>query len=300
MRAVILIQATKTGLVDLSLKSRAVVSGEQLVTKLNGNNYFNLNNTTKVTWVESTPKLTDFTIEGWVSLPTKNSGSTDINIVLYANLGGDGDGDFYLAFKYDKSVILYSKSGGSDDFYSVPTSVSYGAPFHFAWVVSNGIKNLYINGVFIASRAIPTYSNGLPSRNQLSFGYTPPNNNLSNIDVGQIIIWDDAKYKSNFTPEFTIYEQAGYYNLSKESLRPFYPFDYNGVIADKVLIKGVPAKRKVCLYLRATNELVATTWSDSAGNYRFENLAPNVQYYVLALDHTRNYNAVIQDMLRAE
>lgn len=300
MQALLLIQSTPTGLIDLSPNSRPVVNDEALVSKISGHNYFNLNNTTKVTWIESTASLTNFTIEGWVNLPAKNSGSTVTNVVLSNLSGAIVDGSLYIAFRYDGAVILFTASGGVNDYYSVPTTVTYGTPFHFAWVVDSGIKNLYINGVLAGSRAIPSYSRGLPSGSQLSFGHEPPDKNLSNIDVAQLILWDGVKYRANFTPEFTIYGQASFYDMPSDAFNAFYPFNYNGVIADKVLIKGVAASRKVCLYLRATNDLVATTWSDNGGNYRFENLAPNVQYYVLALDHTRNYNAVIQDMLRVE
>lgn len=83
-------------------------------------------------------------------------------------------------------------------------------------------------------------------------------------------------------------------------VRSAVPINYTGVISDKVLIKGVPSKRKVCLYHRDTNKLVKSTWSDHSGNYQFQDLSLRDDYYVLAVDHTRNYNAVIQDMIRAD
>ncbi len=74
----------------------------------------------------------------------------------------------------------------------------------------------------------------------------------------------------------------------------------HGSISGKVLIKGAPTSRQVICMGRVNKKVMATTWSDSAGNYRFDNLVKGSEYVCLAIDHTRNYNAVVQDMLRAE
>lgn len=73
-----------------------------------------------------------------------------------------------------------------------------------------------------------------------------------------------------------------------------------GSISGKVLIEGIAASRKVICMGRASNKVVATTTSSSAGDYRFDGLIVGSEYVCLAIDSSRSYNAVIQDMLRAE
>lgn len=75
---------------------------------------------------------------------------------------------------------------------------------------------------------------------------------------------------------------------------------HNATLAGKVLIKGLPARRKVCLYNRLSGTLAGVTLSEMNGNYAFSDLNPAAEYYALAIDHDRNYNAVIQDMLRTD
>lgn len=54
------------------------------------------------------------------------------------------------------------------------------------------------------------------------------------------------------------------------------------------------AFQKVCAYSRITNQLIAITESDKDGNYEFE-LSSSAAIYIVALDSTREFNAVIQD-----
>jgi hypothetical protein len=49
-----------------------------------------------------------------------------------------------------------------------------------------------------------------------------------------------------------------------------------------------------------TRVLVAETWSDTGGNYRFELLDPAQRYTVVSYDHKQMYRAVIADNLRPE
>jgi hypothetical protein len=64
-------------------------------------------------------------------------------------------------------------------------------------------------------------------------------------------------------------------------------------------VLNVPAARLVRLFVRGTGRCVRETWSDpTTGYYKFENLNAAYEYYAVAHDHTRQYNAVVQDMLR--
>lgn len=75
---------------------------------------------------------------------------------------------------------------------------------------------------------------------------------------------------------------------------------HNATLTGKVFIKGVAARRKVCLYNRSSGNIAGVTLSEKNGNYAFRGLNPSAEYYALAIDHKRNYNAVIQDMLRTD
>lgn len=76
---------------------------------------------------------------------------------------------------------------------------------------------------------------------------------------------------------------------------------YNGgatSISGVVTIENVPAARRVRLYDRHSGLLVAETFSASNGAYTFNNLNSDREYFAVAHDHLRVYNAVIQDMLK--
>ncbi|MFT0771298.1 hypothetical protein [Psychrobacter aquimaris] len=88
--------------------------------------------------------------------------------------------------------------------------------------------------------------------------------------------------------------------IARDEYKLFVMSNHKGFVAGKVLIKGVPTARQVICVARANKKVIATTWSDDAGNYRFDNLVKGSEYICLAIDHTRNYNAVVQDMIRAE
>lgn len=77
----------------------------------------------------------------------------------------------------------------------------------------------------------------------------------------------------------------------------------NGVIVGTVKEKGAPVSRRVFCYERKNGTLAATTTSDADGNYSFDGLALNPDYYVVSLDENSDkvqYNAVIQDLIRAK
>lgn len=77
----------------------------------------------------------------------------------------------------------------------------------------------------------------------------------------------------------------------------------NGVIVGTVKEKGAPVSRRVFCYLRKNGSLAATAISNINGEYRFNGLALNPDYYVVSLDENGDkvqYNAVIQDLIRAK
>lgn len=74
-------------------------------------------------------------------------------------------------------------------------------------------------------------------------------------------------------------------------------FNGKSVISGVITVEDVPASRRVRLYLRDSGILMAETWSAADGSYSFSNVDGAYEYFVVAHDHTRTFNAVVQDML---
>ena len=80
-------------------------------------------------------------------------------------------------------------------------------------------------------------------------------------------------------------------------------FGGHGVIAGTVKEKGIPDQplvRRVLLVSENTRLLVAETWSDASGAYRFEFIDPAQRYTVISYDHPHMYRAVIADNLHPD
>jgi hypothetical protein len=80
-------------------------------------------------------------------------------------------------------------------------------------------------------------------------------------------------------------------------------FSGHGVIAGTVKEKGLPDQplvRRVQLISENTRVLVAETWSDASGAYRFETIDPAQRYTVVSYDYKQMYRAVIADNLQPE
>jgi hypothetical protein len=91
------------------------------------------------------------------------------------------------------------------------------------------------------------------------------------------------------------------YNLRKlkTELHRFDAFDAGaGTISGVTTVENVPKSRRVRLYLKQDGRLVRETFSNSVGQYSFVNLNPALEYFVVAHDHLRVYNAVISDMVK--
>lgn len=72
-----------------------------------------------------------------------------------------------------------------------------------------------------------------------------------------------------------------------------------GLITGSVKESGVPENpvaRRVRLHKKLDGLLVRDTWSKEDGSYEFRGVEIQ-EYYVIAYDHTGNYNAVIKDSI---
>ena len=53
--------------------------------------------------------------------------------------------------------------------------------------------------------------------------------------------------------------------------------------------------REVLLYSENTHALVASTWSQADGTYRFERIDPQQRYTVISTDYQQLYRAAVAD-----
>jgi hypothetical protein len=74
----------------------------------------------------------------------------------------------------------------------------------------------------------------------------------------------------------------------------------DGRVEGSVSIEGEPASRKVRLFDGLTGLLIDETWSAQNGQYRFDFIDPSREYFVLAHDYGRQFNAVIADWVTPE
>lgn len=85
--------------------------------------------------------------------------------------------------------------------------------------------------------------------------------------------------------------------LDRRPVFLYSPYKGYGTISGVVTINDVPGSRRVRLFIRTTGQLVDEVWSEADGNYTFTNVVPGIEYFVVGHDHTRSYNAVVQDMV---
>lgn len=91
--------------------------------------------------------------------------------------------------------------------------------------------------------------------------------------------------------------------VSPTRARPNFIVDPNargrivGTVKRKDDPANVPLSRRVRLYRDRDGMLIAETWSDAAGNYRFDYIDAGEAYTALALDHQHFYRAVAADNL---
>lgn len=71
----------------------------------------------------------------------------------------------------------------------------------------------------------------------------------------------------------------------------------SGRVAGVVTIENIPGARQVRLFNKRSGLLVSEVWSTPTGQYEFNNVDAQQEYFVVAHDHLRVYNAVVQDML---
>lgn len=65
-----------------------------------------------------------------------------------------------------------------------------------------------------------------------------------------------------------------------------------------VSVGGQPAERKILLFERQTFKVIRSKWSKTDGTYRFDYLNPDKEFFMVALDHKKQYEPVSYDFIK--
>lgn len=74
----------------------------------------------------------------------------------------------------------------------------------------------------------------------------------------------------------------------------------HGRIVGTISIEGQVASRCVRLFDARSGRMLRQTWSAANGHYEFNYIDPARDYFVLAHDHAKQFNAVVADSVKAE
>jgi hypothetical protein len=195
----------------------------------------------------------------------------------------------YLASQNVAGANPYSWSGSGDDRDYRLNNVQRGATMYIQWgkVDIDAVQNWIIADLVESEE----FENSPHARLLLS--RTPPGTRLANL------------FRMN-GPASHLWNRPGGYDRNFHAMQPGRKdihFSGRGVIAGTVKEKGLPDQplvRRVQLISENANVLVAETWSDTAGNYRFEFIDAAQRYTVVSYDYKHLYRAVIADNLKPE
>lgn len=74
----------------------------------------------------------------------------------------------------------------------------------------------------------------------------------------------------------------------------------NGSITGVVRQNGIPTSKRLNLHARPKGNLIATTWSNDQGVYKFSSVSRQHKYYIVSIDEdssSQQYPALIQDLI---
>ena len=205
-----------------------------------------------------------------------NSTTTgEYSIVVQLNSGviGTPNKDIIYEFEEEEYVNTVSFVSNSNILYASLESSSDGTDWNFQGYLNFNLINRIANLNF--STLVRD------SKNFLEYFSSTNLNSLININIKPFKI-------TAFQPSFL--------NTRATSIN-IYTSDNKGIISGEVTELDIPVIREVGLYDRSTRQLIAITWSDEKGQYKFTGIDSTRKYYVHAIDSNDFYNAVTQDMI---
>lgn len=249
---------------------------------------------------------------GWSGSPKAgNTVQTNFNRMYYA---GGVQPDMLLGFRFNGDMgsfnvklqkaagdtiiggyIQHYTGSGQKLFFAIRLSATLATPPVFCVRVEPGDLTAYVSGLRIApgtqnfsSLPVPPGTTGF-----VEFGSVPLGVFLAPLGFG---------YSVN-NPLAQLPGPIPSVSRGIAALRRDIHFGGSGSISGTVKEKGSPDQplvRQVFLYSENTRLLVAETWSDASGNYRFDHLDPAQRYTVISYDYKHQYRAVIADNIRPE
>lgn len=280
--------------------------------------------------VDAALRTDDFTIEFWVN-PTNVAPTATYGRILQTGANTSLGGLFLFRTLFsnptDMGLELGTGSGyvrplGTGSLGILPNSTWS----HVAITRQSGVWRIFVNGVKQAEATYTGVGNDL-IQSSLKFGRNEVNAEQFNGSYDDIRVTRGlCRYSADFTPPTTAFEPAAFpydfqakfvsarvsgvpgYNLEPQSPRRRLwakggtwrwetQTTGSGTISGIVTIENIPGSRKVRLYRKHDGMLLRETWSAPNGAYSFSNLDPAWEYFVVAHDHLRVYNGVIQDMI---
>lgn len=269
----------------------------------------------------------DFTLEGWLFVPT-NITSTQV-ICGQWNAGGSLSWNLHLSTNNHMGMETSTDGGyvGARYITTGNNAVPISTWFHFSLVRSINTYTIYINGVSVATLTIagslfdttlPLTISGSTEHNYLFTGY------MDDLRITKGV----ARYTSNFMPpsaELSIYPialdtytarltkliylpnrilpEVGLQNGSGVQSQKEYIFNDvyyggSGIISGTTKIKNtlsnIPVMKRVVLIDERSKLVIAERWSDSTtGYFEFKGFRTDILYTLLSYDHTGAFNAVV-------
>lgn len=277
----------------------------------------------------------DFTVEAWVYKTANNAYDRAIQFGNPSH--GHNDAAGLLVYDSDPSVgekVSYFnyRIAGATRLVVSSAVMPLNTWVHVAVTRASGVFRLFVNGVLESTNS--SYV-GVPhevsSSNVVSLGgvlapASPYNEGMTGYMNDARITKGVARYTTSFTPPAAHMEPDDRDSTFRSIFKPLTPRTvpgYNlepqsprrrlwakggywrwetqttgsGTISGIVTIENIPGSRKVRLYRKHDGMLLRETWSAPNGAYSFSNLDPAWEYFVVAHDHLRVYNGVIQDMI---
>jgi hypothetical protein len=242
---------------------------------------------------------------GWSgSTKIGNSVVTNFDRMYYA---GGVQPDMLLGFRFNgdmKSVgvklqkaagdtivggYIQPLGGGQKLFFAIRLSATLSTPPVFCVSLESGSSNAYVSGLRIS----PNTQNF--SSLQITPGFT------GMVGFGSVPL---GVYSGHPLPLRSVNNSRAMNPGPPPSLSAPLKYSWknihfggNGTIQGTVTIENIPGARQVRLFDKHSGLLVSEAWSTPDGHYEFNNVATDREYFVVAHDYLRVYNAVVQDML---
>lgn len=271
----------------------------------------------------------DFCIESWCY----DVGGGNRRVLFGNSESGGGGGTLSILLTTSNTFSVGVTIAGTQYLIQPATTTPLNTWYHLALVRYGTALTLYLNGTSIGSVTVPTGAVTNPTGRfsigsaglYLGYGGTYGVQWMGYLDDFRFTI-GNARYTGNFTPPVSAFEPndppppPSFYSVRNKVSRmvgstypqrqlkirrigrkvPFFFYKDNagnGVVSGVVTIENIPGSRRVRLYRKQDGMLIRETWSAANGAYSFNNIDPAWEYFVVAHDHLRVHNGVIQDML---